>query len=238
MAALPPPEGMTEEDYDSIHAAVVETVRGRWFLSEYARRSRVDEVQDMLSAIGRLEKIVTATRAPSPPIEVSPHMRLLAQRAGEIALRLSEIAEDLRATGADPYLCDDLDAQVRAISGLPKGHSAESPPSSATHGIVQHAQVALEAPSCATLPDLTRDLWSDGPECDAADGDEALRQANLQEKPAADPAGISPTPVAPSLPQMPRATPLRIPDGGIDQRLAALAALDRLTLAEKLALFS
>ena len=36
-SAPPPP---TEADYEAIAAAVMETVRGRWFLGEYARRNR------------------------------------------------------------------------------------------------------------------------------------------------------------------------------------------------------
>ncbi len=110
MAALPPPEGMTEDDYDAIHAAVVETVRGRWFLTEFQRRTRIEEVQQMLAAIGRLEAIVTGSRAALPPPagEGAPHTRLLTQRAGEISGHLAEIIEKLRATGADAYLCDDL----------------------------------------------------------------------------------------------------------------------------------
>ena len=45
MLTITPPEGISEGDYEAIEAAVVETVRGRWFLAEYARRSRVDEVR-------------------------------------------------------------------------------------------------------------------------------------------------------------------------------------------------
>ena len=47
-----------DSDYDSIHAAVMETVRGRWFLSEYARRNRHAETDVLLKAIGRIESFV------------------------------------------------------------------------------------------------------------------------------------------------------------------------------------
>ncbi len=219
MAALPPPEGMTEEDYDAIHAAVVETVRGRWFLAEFSRRNRVDEVQDMLAAIGRLEAIVTGSRAALPPPagEASPHLRLLNQRADEISTHLADIIDELRATGVDAYLCDDLEREARAVASLAKGASAEpvAPPARA---LASEARPALEAPidpPPETVPT------------------------------AAKPAPLPPwTPAAPSAP--PRAAPLQmsapvsrsaaIP--GEDPRLAALAALDRLSLAEKLALFA
>ena len=47
-----------DSDYDSIHAAVMETVRGRWFLAEYARRNRHAETDALLTAIGRIESFV------------------------------------------------------------------------------------------------------------------------------------------------------------------------------------
>ena len=47
-----------DSDYDSIHAAVMETVRGRWFLSEYARRNRQADTDVLLKAIGRIESFV------------------------------------------------------------------------------------------------------------------------------------------------------------------------------------
>ncbi len=131
MAATPPPEGMTEEDYDAIHAAVVETVRGRWFLTEYARRNRVEEVQDMLAAIGRLETVVMSQRALPPPEAASPHLRLLTQRADEIVIRLTDIIEELRESSADAYLCDDLETQARAIAGLQKAPAGEPTPAPA-----------------------------------------------------------------------------------------------------------
>jgi len=122
MAATQLPEGMTEEDYEAIHAAVVETVRGRWFLEEFARRARMGEMEQVLTAIGRLEATVLSQKA-LPAAEIPPHMRLFAQRADEIAARLTQIAENLRWSGADERLCEELAAQSRALAGLPKGSS-------------------------------------------------------------------------------------------------------------------
>jgi len=224
---------MTEDDYDSIHAAVVETVRGRWFLAEYSRRSRVDEVQEMLSAIGRLEKIVTGTKSLPPPADASPHVRLLAQRADEIAARLLDIAEDLRESGADPYLCDDLDAQVRAISGLPRSHVTEqSALPSPLDSTARHVPVALDALPQQPLPEYPQQHPN------AGDCLEATHEIIAYKKSAEGPEAVPAQPVDAGLPQMPRAMPLRPQESSPDPRLAALAALDRLTLTEKLSLFS
>ena len=48
---LPPPEGLTEDDFERIEAAVMETERGRWFLQEYARRQRAAESEEILAAV-------------------------------------------------------------------------------------------------------------------------------------------------------------------------------------------
>jgi hypothetical protein len=237
MTAIPPPEGMTEEDYDSIHAAVVETVRGRWFLAEYARRSRVDEVKEMLAAIGRLEKVVTGDRALPPPANVSPHLRLLAQRADEIATRLSEIADDLRDSGADPYLCDDLDAQVRAIASLPKGRTSDPMPSQKVEAA---SRIALEAPA-GQLPDHSRELTAVDPALkllveETANAELGSHVELQPAEPILDP--IEPEFPASSAPMLPPVTPFHLSRGGEDPGLAALAAIDGLPLREKLALFS
>src|SRR5687767_8669536 len=43
-------------DFDTIEAAVMETVRGRWFLKEYARRNRNADTQAVLEAVDRLKE--------------------------------------------------------------------------------------------------------------------------------------------------------------------------------------
>lgn len=65
MTAHPPPDGITEADYEAIHAAVVETARGRWFLAEFARRAREAEGERVLEAIARLEASVMAFARPA-----------------------------------------------------------------------------------------------------------------------------------------------------------------------------
>lgn len=50
---LPDPEA----DFDAIEGAVMETARGRWFLTEFARRNRHANTQALLEAISRLETV-------------------------------------------------------------------------------------------------------------------------------------------------------------------------------------
>ena len=45
----------TDGDYDAIHEAFMETSRGRWFLTEYAKRNRNADTRMVLDAVERLE---------------------------------------------------------------------------------------------------------------------------------------------------------------------------------------
>lgn len=48
----------TQRDYEAIEAAVMESPRGRWFLSEFARRNRAADTNMLLEAIAKLERSV------------------------------------------------------------------------------------------------------------------------------------------------------------------------------------
>jgi hypothetical protein len=84
---IPPPTGLNEADFESIEAAVMETVRGRWFLAEYARRCRAEDNARLLSAVDRLENAAAAARAE----EASA--RLSAGRAEGLVRQLAELLQ-------------------------------------------------------------------------------------------------------------------------------------------------
>jgi hypothetical protein len=107
------PEGLNEEDYEAIEAAVTETARGREFLAEFARRSRVDEMRQMLDAMARLEQIVTSNQK----MPADPSNRLLVARLREIGEALNRVAETMRAQGLEKY-SSSIEAQARALTGL------------------------------------------------------------------------------------------------------------------------
>src|ERR1700686_1915792 len=79
----------SEEDYDAIREAFMETVRGRWFLGEYAKRNRNADTDLILSAIDRVEAL-WRERGPASPAE---RVRFdLVQMAKAIAQTRAEIA--------------------------------------------------------------------------------------------------------------------------------------------------
>lgn len=109
-----PPDGLSENDYEAIEAAVMETVRGRWFLAEFARRTRGEEMRQVLDAMGRLEQVVREQHAQP----ADPSIRLLVQRLKEVAQSLDRIVGEMRVGGLDERFCTGIESQARAVSGL------------------------------------------------------------------------------------------------------------------------
>ena len=117
-------------DYETIEAAVVETERGRWFLSEYQRRNRHADTQQVLHAIERMQSSLletvtenSARGAPTPAAEksVDPAIAVLRQDLIEMARRIADTHTEVAALGSqdqDPKHIDlvsgELDAIVRS----------------------------------------------------------------------------------------------------------------------------
>jgi hypothetical protein len=132
----------SEEDYDAISEAFMETARGRWFLGEYAKRNRNADTRMVLDAVERIEQSLAAQKIPEPePIpdssladaltvikaavdeardaaagtvdELALSQRLAPIRKGTRVIR--EISWRWREIGADSRICDLIDSQVSAI---------------------------------------------------------------------------------------------------------------------------
>jgi len=130
----------TEADYHAIREAFMETARGRWFLTEYAKRNRNADTAMVLEAVARIEQSIStaaqAEAAAAPASETLPEAALAALENARTAIRdqfsekgfdrtllpwrksariIREIVWGLRESGADPRICNILDGQVRAI---------------------------------------------------------------------------------------------------------------------------
>ncbi len=131
----------SDEDYEAIREAFMETARGRWFLNEYAKRNRNADTSMVLDAVVRIEETLAAQRQPPPPPpedklpEALAAIRNVVEQAGTAAskavdeLRLEdnlapirrgsriikEISWRWREIGADSRICDLIDSQVAAI---------------------------------------------------------------------------------------------------------------------------
>jgi hypothetical protein len=129
----------SEEDYDAISQAFMETSRGRWFLGEYAKRNRNADTSMVLEAVARLEENLAAQRQPQPAPDNGLKEALAAIRSAVDEARVAaldglaleeklgpvrkggriirEIAWRWREIGADGRICDLIDSQINAIEG-------------------------------------------------------------------------------------------------------------------------
>ncbi len=108
------PTPLAEEDYDAIEAAVMETQRGRWFLSEFARRNRNSDTVILLDAIKKLER---AVEQPAAGLEHEQVRFDLMEMASEIAQTRLDIAAIAPKDGGESQLtsvADELGSVVTA----------------------------------------------------------------------------------------------------------------------------
>ena len=139
----------SEQDYDAISEAFMETSRGRWFLGEYAKRNRNADTRMVLDAVARIEESLAVQRQPAPEkdglaealaairSEVDEARAAASVALDSLALEenlapvrkgvrvIREISWRLREIGADGRICDLIDSQVSAIqAGFEKISSA------------------------------------------------------------------------------------------------------------------
>jgi len=134
----------SEEDYDAISEAFMETSRGRWFLGEYAKRNRNADTRMVLDAVARIEQSLAAQKQPEPepapvvdsalPEAIEAIKAALAEARAFAAASIDglaieqhlapvrkgarvirEISWRWREIGADSRICDLIDSQVTAI---------------------------------------------------------------------------------------------------------------------------
>src|SRR5436305_4222643 len=72
-----------EADYDAISAAFMETSRGRWFLSEYAKRNRNADTRMVLDAVARIEQTLAAQKDAAPEHGLTEALAAIRQAVAE-----------------------------------------------------------------------------------------------------------------------------------------------------------
>jgi len=160
----------SEEDYDAIREAFMETARGRWFLDEYARRNRNSDTRMVLDAVARIEETLAAQKQPPPPVVVDRLPAALASIRNAVekaegaastafdgmrveeslapirkgARIIKEISWRWREIGADGRICDLIDSQVAAIETA-CGQLAETDPRVALRAAFEIIRGEIEA---------------------------------------------------------------------------------------------
>ena len=130
----------SEEDYEAIRQAFMETSRGRWFLGEYAKRNRNADTSMVLDAVARIEETLAAQQPPASDNRLAEALAVIRHAVDEasgiasaaidgLALEenlapvrkaarvVREISWRWREIGADGRICDLIDSQVSAIEG-------------------------------------------------------------------------------------------------------------------------
>jgi hypothetical protein len=83
----------TDADYAAIHEAFMETSRGRWFLTEYAKRNRNADTRMVLDAVERLEtSLASQTETQAEAVAAAAEAAAM-QAAEAVAARATEAAE-------------------------------------------------------------------------------------------------------------------------------------------------
>ncbi|MGY3606195.1 MULTISPECIES: hypothetical protein [unclassified Bradyrhizobium] len=187
-----------EDDYHAISEAFMETSRGRWFLSEYAKRNRNADTRLVLDAVARLEESLAAQKQavepdPGPAVaeaiaairdaveaaqasaaealdSLALEQKLAPVRKGARVIR--EIAWRLREIGNDGRICDLIDSQVVAIESGAAQISSEE------------AKAALDAAFAPIVQRLAQFSEADEMPAPSAEAPVAPSPAPAPEKPA------------------------------------------------------
>jgi chemotaxis regulatin CheY-phosphate phosphatase CheZ len=114
LTTITPAPAPSEQDYEAILGAVEETARGRWFLTEYARRNRNSDTRIVLDAIERVEAVLRGDAVPQPYDRVRFDLIEMAKAIARTRAEIAAIKPDAEHDGKIGAASVELDAIVRA----------------------------------------------------------------------------------------------------------------------------
>jgi hypothetical protein len=149
----------SEEDYAAIAEAFMETSRGRWFLTEYAKRNRNTDTRMVLDAVARIEQSLAAQREEDLAREASLQRDegLSAQQAAEAVAA---------AAAAQERLTEALAAIRRSVE------AAEESAVEALDSLALEQRLAPVRKGARVLREIAwrlREIGNDGRICDLID---------------------------------------------------------------------
>jgi hypothetical protein len=151
-----------EEDYAAIAEAFMETSRGRWFLTEYAKRNRNADTSMVLDAVARIEQSLTAQREET--LEQEANLQRLQQEEG---LSAQQAAEAVAAAAAAQ---DRLTEALAAIRNSVE--AAEESAVEALDSLALEQRLAPVRKGARVLREIAwrlREIGNDGRICDLID---------------------------------------------------------------------
>src|SRR5438270_2423763 len=149
----------SEEDYAAIAEAFMETSRGRWFLTEYAKRNRNADTRMVLDAVARIEQNLAAQREETLEREAS------LQR--DEGLRAQQAAEAVAAAAAAQERLTEALAAIRSSV-----EAAEESAVEALDSLALEQRLAPVRKGARVLREIAwrlREIGNDGRICDLID---------------------------------------------------------------------
>ena len=123
-AGQPAPDAPDDGDYETFCAALSASARGRAFLTEYTRRNRNADTEQLLAAIAQLQQTVAANSAPKVTDTIKAELRALLD---DIAVAQIELEATIVATKATK-LAELVALVARRITAIMALAPIESPP--------------------------------------------------------------------------------------------------------------
>src|SRR5882724_4298474 len=171
-AALP-----GEEDYAAISEAFMETSRGRWFLTEYAKRNRNSDTRMVLDAVARIEQSLVTQKEET----LSAQREGLAaqqQAADDAAAKSAAAAATAAAEAADNHLKSALAAIRSAVE------TAQASATEALDGLALEQRQAAVRKGSRVLREIAwrlREIGNDSRICDLIDSQVAVIEKASEE---------------------------------------------------------
>ncbi|MGL4313492.1 MAG: hypothetical protein ACRCSO_05835, partial [Sphingomonas sp.] len=178
-AALP-----GEEDYAAISEAFMETSRGRWFLTEYAKRNRNADTRMVLDAVARIEQSLAAQKEESQSAQLAAQREaLIAQQQAMDAAAAKSTASAAAAVAAAMEAADHrLKATLAAIRTAVE--TAQASATEALDGLALEQRQAAVRRGSRVLREIAwrlREIGNDGRICDLIDSQVAVIERASEE---------------------------------------------------------
>ena len=177
-AALP-----SEEDYAAISEAFMETARGRWFLTEYAKRNRNADTRMVLDAVERIEQSLAAQKEES--LQKEEDLRREENLYREEGLHRKSLAAQQQAAdaaaaaaAAENHLSEALVAMRGAVEAAQKS-AAE-----ALDSLALEQRLAPVRKGARVLREIAwrlREIGNDGRICDLIDSQVAVIEMGTEQ---------------------------------------------------------
>jgi hypothetical protein len=179
-------EASQDAEYEAIHAEIVATERGRWFLSEHVKRNRAADTDRLVDSLARAEAALRGGAVAAMPNPFADDLAQLAAAIGQVEAviaaggapaagglaasgRIQDIGFALREREIDTVLCEALESALFELGEAFAQHDAAAERAQSAAALLRglqasiSAMIALAAPSSAAeparVPEPGKPIW-------------------------------------------------------------------------------